>query len=58
MSTQCVRPGAEIELTPAVIRAGAAVYRRDCDAVGPFCGDEEFVADVFSAMLEARVSQR
>lgn len=44
----------QVEVTEAMLKAGAAIYRRDYEVSAPFCGDEELVADVFLAMCQAR----
>jgi hypothetical protein len=48
------RPVLDIEVTPQMIEAGAAVYRASRLAFDPCDGGAELVADVFSAMIGAR----
>lgn len=46
----------EIEITPAMVEAGSAFYRRHLLESDPCDGGAELVADVFLAMCAARES--
>ena len=51
----------EIEITPAMIEAGASVFRLGCVGAEPSGGGAELVTDIFEAMMSAakpRLSHR
>lgn len=52
------RPETDIEITPAMIQAGAAVVRLSGVGAEPCDGGEELAADVFSAMIRVANGER
>lgn len=55
--SRLARAHPEIEITPAMIEAGAAVYRLHYAGFDLLDGGGELAADVFLAMLEARAGE-